>query len=154
MTQCYKSGDFKKYFNENMKALGLPVPQTFFDTYNAAIANTAILVDTLGSLRKGATIGDLIRSSSGLEKLKVAAAFGAAGYIGAVIGSIAIATGRSFACGNQISDLFVFTNQNNLNFEGLFPLILNNMVIIDEGRPSRSSYGPRIIHSPTSFDYS
>jgi hypothetical protein len=33
MSECYNSGDFQKYFNENMQDLGLPVPSTYFDTY-------------------------------------------------------------------------------------------------------------------------
>lgn len=37
--QCYKNGDFKKYFNENMKAVGVPVPSGLFDSYEKAIAS-------------------------------------------------------------------------------------------------------------------
>ena len=36
MSQCYNPGDFKKYFNENMSALGAPVPQGLFDSYQKA----------------------------------------------------------------------------------------------------------------------
>ena len=44
MSQCYKSGDFKKYFDENMQELGLPVPSTLFDTYQTAVSTGTTLV--------------------------------------------------------------------------------------------------------------
>jgi hypothetical protein len=116
MSQCYNSGDFKRYFNENMQELGLPVPSTLFDGYNTAIAHAMVMVETLRTLGKGATVAELIGATTGLEKLKVAATFGASAYVGAVIGSIAVASGRSLGCGSRISDLFVFTHQHNLKF--------------------------------------
>ena len=131
MSQCYKSGDFKKYFNENMRELGLPFPSTFFDSYNSAVAHAIVMVEALKTLGKGATVGELIGATTGLEKLKVVAALGAAYYVGAVIGSIAIASGRSLGCGYKISNMFVFLEQNNLKFENwnlfytMHPEILN-----------------------------
>jgi hypothetical protein len=101
-----------------MKALGLPVPSTLFDTYQTAVATASTLVGALATLGKGATISELIGATVGLEKLVVAAAIGAAAYTGAVIGSIAVASGRFLGCGYRISDMFVFTHQNNLQFNG------------------------------------
>jgi len=79
MAACYTSGDFKKYFNENMKELGMPVPTRLFDSYQTAIATAATMVAVLEKLGKGATIAELIGATAGLEKLMVAASFGAAG---------------------------------------------------------------------------
>ncbi len=78
MTSCYKTGNFKKYFDQNMKELGAPSPSSLFDTYQKAIGTAAILVGTLHKLGKGATIAELIGATTGLEKLAVAASFGAA----------------------------------------------------------------------------
>ena len=125
MSQCYNPGDFKKYFTENMNALGAPVPTGLFDSYQKAIGTAAILVGVLHKLGKGATMAELIGATIGLEKLAVAAAFGAAAYTGIVIGSIAVASGRSLGCGNRISDMFVFTHQNNLQFNNTFAKIKN-----------------------------
>jgi hypothetical protein len=63
-------------------------------------------------------MGELIGATVGLEKLAVAASIGAAAYTGAVIGSIAIASGRSLGCGSRISDMFAFTHLNDLQFSG------------------------------------
>ncbi len=89
MSQCYTPGDFKKYFNENMKAMNLPVPSTLFDNFNAAIANAWLILEALNTPGKGATIAEIIKATTGLEKLKVSAILGAAYYVGAAIGSIA-----------------------------------------------------------------
>jgi hypothetical protein len=153
MSQCYKSGDFKKYFNENMKELGLPVPSTLFDTYQTAVATASTLVGTLATLGKGATIGELIGATVGLEKLAVAASIGAAGYTGAVIGSIAVASGRSLGCGSRISDMFVFTHQNNLQFNDWHAFYVHNPQVLDKGHKFRNSFGMRAKSSPARFEY-
>ena len=118
MNNCYTAGDFKNYFTENMNALGAPVPVGLFDSYQTAIGTAATLVGVLHKLGKGATVAELIGATVGLEKLAVAAAFGAAAYTGFVIGSIAVASGRSLGCGSRISDMFVFTYQSKLQFKG------------------------------------
>ncbi|WP_409526147.1 hypothetical protein [Nitrincola sp. MINF-07-Sa-05] len=153
MSQCYKPGDFKKYFDENMKALGLPVPSSLFDTYQTAVATASTLVGTLATLGKGATIGELIGATVGLEKLAVAASFGAAAYTGAAIGSIAVASGRSLACGSRIADFFVFTRQNKLHFDGFAAFYTKNPQVLNKGHSFRNSFGIRAKSSPSSFEY-
>ena len=153
MTKSCNSGDFRRYFNENVQGLGLPVPSRLFDSYNAAIAHAVVMVDTLRTLGKGATVGELIGATTGLEKLKVAAAFGASAYVGAVIGSIAVASGRSFGCGSRISDLFVFRHQHKLDFKDANSFYVHNPHVVDKGRPFRSNFGIRAKTSPLSFEY-
>ena len=153
MIQCYSSGDFKKYFNENMQELGLPVPSTLFDSYNVAIAHAVVMAEALRSLGKGATVAELIGATTGLEKLKVAAAFGASAYIGAVIGSIAVASGRSLGCGSRISDLFGFIHQNKLHFKGFNAFYANNPQVLNKSHTSRKSFGMRAKNSPVNFEH-
>ncbi|MBZ9667551.1 hypothetical protein H3221_022675 [Pseudomonas sp. LMG 31766] len=140
MSQCYKPGDFKTYFNENMKDLGLPVPQTLFDNLNAAVANAGLVLDALETLGTGATMAEVIKATTGLEKLKVAASLGASFYVGAVIGSIAVASGRSVGCGNRVSDMFVFLQQNNLAFDGWNSFYARNPEILDKSSRFRVAY--------------
>lgn len=153
MSKCYNSGDFNKYFTENMDALGAPAPSTLFDRYQTAVATATTLVGTLKTLGKGATIAELIGATTALEKLAVAASFGAAGYTGLVVGSIAVASGRSLGCGTRISDMFVFINQNNLQFEGWHSFYASNPEIFDGANPSRGNIGMRMKISPMSFEY-
>ncbi len=153
MSQCYNPGDFKKYFTENMNALGAPVPTGLFDSYQKAIGTAATLVGTLHLLGKGATVGELIGATVGLEKLAVATAFGATFYVGVVIGSIAVASGRSLGCGNRMSDMFVFTRQNNLQFKGWHSFYIHNPQVLDKSHSFRNSVGLRAKSSPASFEY-
>lgn len=143
MIRCYNSGDFKKYFNENMSDLGLPVPQTLFDSYTAAIANTGLILEAIRTLGSNATIGEVVKATTGLEKLKVAAAIGASYYVGAVIGSIAVASGRSLGCGYKISDMFVFLDRHNLKFDDWNDFYVKNPEIMDKNYPSRFIYGSK-----------
>lgn len=145
MSQCYTSGDFKKYFNENMKAMNLPVPSTLFDNFNAAIANAGLILEALNTLGKGATIAEIIKATTGLEKLKVAASLGAAYYVGAAIGSIAVASGRSLGCGYRISDMFVFLEQTNLKFDNWNSFYMMHPEILDKSHKFRQIYYAKAI---------
>lgn len=153
MSQCYSSGDFNKYFNENMKQLGLPVPSTLFDTYQTAVATAATMTGTLASLGSGATVAEMIGVTVALEKLAVAATLSASFYTGAIIGSIAVASGRSLGCGSRISDLFVFMRQNNLDFEGAPIFYAKNPQILDSKNFSKGGFGARAKISPSNFGY-
>ncbi|MFE8073464.1 hypothetical protein QQM79_20600 [Marinobacteraceae bacterium S3BR75-40.1] len=153
MSECYKSGDFQKYFNENMDALGLPYPTSFFDTYNATLAHLTIMVEAIKNLGKGATVSELIGATTGLERLKVAAAFGASAYVGAVIGSLAVASGRSLGYGARISDLFVIVEKNKLPIDNIQDFYARNPQILDLKHPYRRSFGVRAKATPESFEY-
>ena len=153
MNQCYSPGDFKKYFTENMNALGAPIPTTLFDSYQTAVGTATLLVGALSGLGKGATIAELIGATIGLEKLLLAGAFGATAYTGIVIGSIAVASGRALSCGSRISDMFVFTHQNNLQFKGWHAFYFHNPQIFDKSHNFRNSVGMRAKASPLSFEY-
>jgi len=154
MFQCYNDGDFKKYFNENMHALGLPVPAGLFETAETAIASSLAILKTLDTLGKGATMAEVAGATIFLEKAMVLGAIVAAGYVGAVIGSIAVATGRSLGCGYQISDMFVFLEHNNLKFKGWNGFYVHNAQILDRNHDFRSSFGMRCRSSACTFVYS
>ncbi len=149
MKKCYTTGDFKKYFNENMKELGLPIPSTLFDNLSVAIANAGLILEALNTLGKGATIGEIIKATTGLEKLKVAASLGAAYYIGAVIGSISVASGRSLGCGYRISDMITFLKHNNLEFKGWNSFYMMHPEILDKGHKFRKIYYAKAVNFST-----
>lgn len=153
MRKCYESGDFRRYFNENMQALGLPVPSSLFDTYQTAVATATTLVGALKTLGKGATMAELLGATVGLEKLAVAASVGAAAYTGAVVGSIAVASGRSLGCGSRLSDFLLFAHQNRLYFDGLAVLVQHNPQVFDPSRSPRAAFGARARLAPASFEY-
>lgn len=150
MLECYKSGDFAKYFNENMKAMKLPVPSTLFDSFTAAVSNAGVMLDALNTLGKGATVAELIKATTGLEKLKVAASLGAAFYVGAVIGSIAVASGRSLGCGASLADMFVFMKNNKLEFKGWREFYSKNPEVLNASYKFRRNYFSKSVAAASS----
>lgn len=153
MSQCYKPGDFKKYFTENMNALGLTVPSGLFETSEKAIGTSVLLLTAINQLGKGATMAEIAGATVALEKLAVLGAISAAGYVGAVIGSIAVATGRSLGCGYRISDMFVFLEQNNLKFDNWNAFYTHNPQILDKHHSFRNSFGLICKQSSSTFEY-
>lgn len=96
-------------FNENMAAMGLPVPSTIFAGLQTALSSAAAIVGAVKLLGAGATMAELATSfttvvsgtaAAGIatalaEIVAIAGSVVAAFYIGAVIGSIIVATWRS-----------------------------------------------------------
>jgi len=118
MNACVPNvADFKKYFNENMTDLGLPVPSTIFDSIASAIASAALMLEAMSSLGPTATVAELLIATKNVEKLKLASTLLASYWVGAVVGSLAVATGRVIGCGTSLSDVIAFQSQHGLHFE-------------------------------------
>lgn len=107
--------DFYKYFKENMDGLGLPAPESLFGTLEMTVANATVILSQIDKFGKSVTIGELIGAGTRLEGLGVVAACSAAFYVGAVIGSLAVATGRSLSGGTSIADVIFAANSRGLN---------------------------------------
>lgn len=107
--------EFYKYFKENMDNLGLPAPETLFGSAQTAAANAAIFLGHIDKYGKAVTVRELIGAGTRFEQLGVFAALSASFYVGAVIGSLAVASGRSMAGGISIADVLVTANRHSLN---------------------------------------
>jgi hypothetical protein len=98
--------DFYKYFKENMEALGLPVPpESLYGTQALAVSTISIILGYIDKFGTKVTVREMIGAATRLEQLSVAGALGAAFYAGAVIGSLAVATGRTLGGGTSIADV-------------------------------------------------
>ena len=64
-------------------------------------------------------------------------------YVGAIIRSISVATGRSLGCGYRVSDMFVFIEQNDLKFNNWNAFYTHNPQILDKNHNFRNSFGLR-----------
>jgi len=106
--------NFYRYFKENMDDLGLPAPETLFGTLQAALSNVTVFVTQIDKFGKKVTVAELLGAGSRVEKLGMVAALSASFYVGAVIGSIAVATGRTFSGGTSLADVLLLARQNNL----------------------------------------
>ncbi|MBQ5949914.1 hypothetical protein [Massilia sp. ST3] len=99
--------DFYKYFKENMDALGLPAPESLFGSVQSTVGTVTVLLGSIDKFGTKVTVGELIGAGTRLEKLGVVAACSAAYYAGAVIGSLAVATGRSLGHGTSLGDVLL-----------------------------------------------
>ena len=106
---------FYNYFKENMKAMHLSAPEEFFSTQEKALGAALSITKAIYMFGPRVTVGELIGAGILSEKLYIAVNMGAAYYLGAVIGSIAVATGRSISGGVTIADVLFVANEHNLN---------------------------------------
>jgi hypothetical protein len=107
--------NFYKYFKENMDALGLPAPDSLFGNFQLALSSAVALVALIDKLGKKVTVMELIGAGIRAERLVVIGAMSASYYVGAVIGSIAVATARTFAGSRSISDILINAQMNHLH---------------------------------------
>ncbi|MDB6145543.1 MAG: hypothetical protein JWP80_4587 [Pseudomonas sp.] len=110
---------FYLYFKENMESLGLPAPETLFGSVTSAVATATTILSQVDKFGKSVTIGELIVAGARLEKLAMVGACSAAFYAGAVIGSIAVAIGRTWSGGTSLADVLFTASRYNLNREWL-----------------------------------
>ncbi len=122
---------FYTYFKENMESLGLPAPETLFGSLQAAVSNATIILSQIDKFGKKVTIKDLIGAGTRLEGLAVIGACSAAFYVGAIIGSIAVATGRSLAGGTSIADVIFTANKHHLYRSWLVSTLYENPGLYD-----------------------
>lgn len=97
--------DFYKYFKENMDALGIPCPESLFGTVQMAAGTAATILGYIDKFGRTVTVRQLIGAGTRLEWLATVGALSAAFVVGAIIGSIAVATGRTLAGGRAMSDM-------------------------------------------------
>ncbi|WP_332856562.1 hypothetical protein [Duganella sp. S19_KUP01_CR8] len=134
------SSDFYKYFKENMDGLGLDCPETLFASNGAAIQTATVILAAIKQFGRNVTVAELIGAGTGLEKLIYLGTLRAPYYAGAVIGSIAVATGRSLAGGNSMADVLLSAQRNHLHEPWLPSVLIRWPGIYQQGVKSRKHY--------------
>jgi hypothetical protein len=107
--------DFYDHFQKNMEALGLPAPQSLFGSVSAAVGNAAALLNQIDRFGKDVTIGEIIGTGTSLESLGCIAGCAAVFYVGAVIGSLAVASGKSLAGSTSLADVLYTAKAHKLD---------------------------------------
>lgn len=143
MASSCENQDFYGYFRENMEALGLSVPASLFATQEKAVATLSVMLGGLKSLGKGATVAELVGATTNLEKLLVVGTLSASAYVGAAIGSLAVATGRYAACGATIADTLYEVNQQLRSEPWVTEHLVRNPEIYNARLPGRFGYAAR-----------
>ncbi|CAI8693923.1 hypothetical protein BTK96_000562 [Burkholderia pyrrocinia] len=94
-----KCPSFFEAFQANMTALHMPVPTTLFATLQTSVASVAAMMGVLKTLGADATVGELISATTKLEVVTIGSSILGSIYLGAVIGSLMVATDTALACG-------------------------------------------------------
>lgn len=120
------------HFQRNMNELGVPAPDTLFETVTTTIATIDQLDRLVGEFGNRVTIKELVHAGRLSDKLLVLGAMTAAGYAGAVAGSAFVATVRTMSGGAGIEDLFITIDElmSRLGFDMDFdPYMFNSPLI-------------------------
>jgi len=107
--------DFYKYFKQNMDELGLPAPDSLFGSVQATVGNLTVILTNMDKFGKMVTLGEVIGAATKLEQLSAAASLSASFYVGACIGSLAVAAGRDIAGGVSLADALSIARQNHIH---------------------------------------
>ncbi|UXU90515.1 hypothetical protein [Burkholderia sp. S-53] len=97
MSQC---PTFFEAFQANMTALHMPVPTTLFATLQTSVASVAAMMGVIKTLGADATVAELIGATTKLEAVTVGGSILASFYLGAVVGSLIVATDSAVSCGS------------------------------------------------------
>lgn len=132
--------DFYRYFKENMDGLGLPAPESLYGSLQTAVANAAVFAGHLDKFGKTITVAEMVGAGTRLEQLGVVATLSAAFYVGAVTGSIAVATGRTLSGGTSLADVLMLARRRNLYRHWLRHSLHRWPGSYDPGMPGRGMY--------------
>ena len=100
---CVNEVSFRKYFDENMKGLGMWVPSSSFDAFGGITAMIGAVATVVEANPMITLTQAFIRVGAAAIATNLAA-ITAAAWCGAAIGSFAVATGRTLSCGTSIAD--------------------------------------------------
>ena len=129
---------FWKYFSENMNELGLLAPQELFGTSTATYATLKAIMTYLDKMGPKTMVSELAGAGTGLEKLATVGAVGASLYVGAIIGSLAVATGRSLSGGSTIADAIIAAQDADVYRSWMRPMFTRWQGLFDRQIPARS----------------
>jgi hypothetical protein len=132
--------EFYQYFKENMDALGLAAPETLFANATTALATATALATQIDKFGSRVTLMEIVGAGTRLEKLAVVGACSAAFYAGAVVGSIAVATGRVLANGTSMSDVMLLLTRNHLDREWMRTCIQRHPGLYTSNHPGKMLY--------------
>jgi hypothetical protein len=136
--------DFYKYFKENMESLGLvPPPESLFGTQQLVISTTTLIIGYIDKFGTKVTVMEMARAGTGLERLATVGAMSASYYAGAVIGSLAVATGRSISGGTSLGDVLFAASKQGFGRPWLTSLFQRMPCIYDPKKPGRRFYKHR-----------
>lgn len=106
MSYCTSdNGLFGQYIDNNMSSLNLPIPSTIFETIGSMTAIATAIAEVIEINGTSISLYQALQKISSAKKaLSVSTGISASFYLGALIGSMAVATGKCISNGATISD--------------------------------------------------
>ncbi|CAB3659214.1 hypothetical protein LMG24076_01359 [Trinickia soli] len=142
---------FSKAFQSNMNALGLPAPYSLFSSLTTALGSLGAMLNAFKSVPPTATVAEVLGATFVKEKLDVVGVLATSYYVGAVIGSIIVASDSERACKDSYRNTPLVKYRAFFSWMAsrgvLIPMdmqvfILNNPEVI-AGGPKQKSYAMR-----------
>lgn len=124
-----------------MDALGLPTPASWHATATTVTGTLSTLAAISEKFGPRVTVGELVQAGSKTEILLVAAGISASWYLGAAIGSAAVATGNYTSCGSRMSDVFTYARMHGLLTPRITHHLLAHPEIYEVTQKGRNTYG-------------
>ncbi|MCW7537595.1 hypothetical protein OOT46_06980 [Aquabacterium sp. A7-Y] len=106
---------FYDYFLENMQGLGLPAPDEMYGNLPLALSNLTGMQLFIESHGAQVTVKELIGAGLRGDKLSAIGGMLASFYVSAVVGSIAVATGRCLGKAATMADVLRSAREHGFN---------------------------------------
>lgn len=130
---------FYDCFKENMQALGLPAAESVFGTRGAALGTASTLNGLVDKFATRVTLRELVHAGLRAERLMVVGGVSAAFHAGAVIGSSAVAAGRSLSGGTSSADVLALAAGHGLGRPWLTPVLARQRGICAAAASARAA---------------
>ncbi|AKJ28820.1 hypothetical protein [Caldimonas brevitalea] len=136
---------FFDYFRENMEALNLPAPKEMYGNVTLALGSVTALEMYIQKYGSKVTVRELLGAGLRADKLVTLGAMQASYYLGAVIGSLGVATARCMGNGLTLSEILFSASHAGVNTARVAGHLARHPEIYDSRMPSRSNYAARAI---------
>lgn len=143
MDRCVNQLGWNSYFEENMSDLGLPTPSSIYARAAAAVTTWKTFASFVEHFGTRVTVGEMLKAGLRKDYEMLAAGTIASIYVGGVIGSAAVATGRHLACGTHMIDAISYARRYYPESPWLVGHFQRFPEIYMSGLSGRRSYGQR-----------
>lgn len=141
MKRCPNQPSWFTYFNNNMDDLGLPVPTSWQGTITSVVGILSHMVAVSEKFGPRVTVREVLAAGTKGEALMVAGGALATWYLGAAVGSAAVATGRYASCGTSLIDVFSYAGRQRLWSPRIAMQLSRHPEIYNIADESRRRYG-------------
>lgn len=141
MDRCANQPGWKAYFDENMNDLGMPPPDSIYSKAVIALGTWKGITAAVERFGPRVTIYELAKAGLRTDFEVMAGGMIASAYVGGVIGSAAVATGRHMACGTRMIDAIGYARTNYPDAPWLVRHFQRHPEIYMAGASNRRAYG-------------